>query len=173
MTIKYVVGDATQPIGEGKKLIIHVCNNIGGWGSGFVVAVSKRWKLPEQIYRNRFAMEGLFLGDTEFIRVTHDVTIGNMVGQQGIGWVNKVPPIRYGAIEMCLKRVLVYATNNNCSVHAPRFGAGLAGGDWSKIEYFINTILIQNGIDVTIYDLETPEDLSSKIEERRDENDLL
>ena len=30
--IKYVKGDATEPIGEGNKLIVHICNNVGKWG---------------------------------------------------------------------------------------------------------------------------------------------
>ena len=51
MPINYLEGDATQPIGNGPKIIVHVCNDIGGWGKGFVVAISKRWKEPEAEYR--------------------------------------------------------------------------------------------------------------------------
>ncbi len=36
--ITYLTGDATQPQSAGPKLIVHVCNDIGGWGRGFVVA---------------------------------------------------------------------------------------------------------------------------------------
>jgi O-acetyl-ADP-ribose deacetylase (regulator of RNase III) len=45
--IKYIRGDATAPSAKGVKLIAHVCNDIGGWGKGFVVAVSRRWPEPE------------------------------------------------------------------------------------------------------------------------------
>lgn len=41
-TIAYKRGDATQPVGEGSKVLVHVCNDIGGWGRGFVLAVSAR-----------------------------------------------------------------------------------------------------------------------------------
>jgi len=34
MDIKYIKGDATNPAGEGNKLIVHICNDIGGWGKG-------------------------------------------------------------------------------------------------------------------------------------------
>ena len=51
MEIKYITGDATQPVGEGNKIIVHVCNDVGGWGRGFVMALSKRWKEPEMKYR--------------------------------------------------------------------------------------------------------------------------
>ncbi len=40
--IRYVTGDATRPVGDGDKIIVHVCNDIGGLGRGFVAALSKR-----------------------------------------------------------------------------------------------------------------------------------
>jgi len=42
-SITYLQGDATVPVAEGMKIICHVCNVAGGWGKGFVVAISKRW----------------------------------------------------------------------------------------------------------------------------------
>jgi hypothetical protein len=30
-----------------KKLICHICNDLGGWGKGFVLALSRRWEGPE------------------------------------------------------------------------------------------------------------------------------
>ena len=45
--IIYLKGDATKPEGLGTKIIAHVCNDVGLWGKGFVLAVSKRWKFPE------------------------------------------------------------------------------------------------------------------------------
>jgi len=49
--INYIKGDATVPQAKGTKIIAHICNNLGGWGKGFVLAVSKRWPEPEQEYR--------------------------------------------------------------------------------------------------------------------------
>lgn len=63
--IRYVDGDATRPQGKGKKIIAHGCNDIGGWGSGFVVAVSKRFELPEVAYRE-WHRHGLSLKGAEF-----------------------------------------------------------------------------------------------------------
>ena len=51
LTITYQIGDATQPIGDHPKIIVHVCNDAGGWGKGFVLAVSRRWREPERRYR--------------------------------------------------------------------------------------------------------------------------
>ena len=44
--IKYLKGDATCPQAKGMKIICHVCNDAGGWGKGFVLALSKRWDEP-------------------------------------------------------------------------------------------------------------------------------
>ncbi len=38
MNINYITGDATRPAGPGPHIIVHVCNDIGEWGRGFVVA---------------------------------------------------------------------------------------------------------------------------------------
>ncbi len=46
MQIKYIEGDlfSLLPFDEPTtKVIPHVCNDIGAWGSGFVIAVSKQW----------------------------------------------------------------------------------------------------------------------------------
>ena len=39
--IQYLTGDATAPTASGNKIIAHVCNDIGGWGKGFVLAPLK------------------------------------------------------------------------------------------------------------------------------------
>ena len=155
MQIEYVIGDATAPVGFGDKLIIHVCNDIGAWGAGFVMALSKRWKSPEWYYRTWFRMkENFCLGAVQFVQVDKTLFVANMIGQSGIYSANGIPPIRYDAIDLCLQQVSGYCAQKKMTVHAPRFGAGLAGGDWTKIEQLIIKNLINNGIAVTIYDLE-------------------
>jgi len=49
--IVYAVGDATKPEGTGRKIIAHVCNDIGAWGRGFVLALSKVSPAPERAFR--------------------------------------------------------------------------------------------------------------------------
>lgn len=70
MQIKYLKGDATKPIGEGNKVIVHVCNDVGGWGRGFVLALSKRWAEPERKYREWAKSGDKFeLGEVQFVQV--------------------------------------------------------------------------------------------------------
>jgi O-acetyl-ADP-ribose deacetylase (regulator of RNase III) len=49
--LRIIKGDATSPQDKGRKVIAHVCNDLGGWGKGFVLAVSRRWPEPERDYR--------------------------------------------------------------------------------------------------------------------------
>jgi O-acetyl-ADP-ribose deacetylase (regulator of RNase III) len=148
--LKYVEGDATRPQGEGRKLIIHVCNNDRKWGSGFVVALSKRWKEPEELYK-KMPMD---LGVSSSVQVEDDIVVVNMITQEGIRHDPKDPEVlNYTALGECLRGVKGMAEAHGASVHAPRIGAGRSGGDWEVIEAFLKDFLVRKGVDVTIYDL--------------------
>ncbi|AQX08812.1 macro domain-containing protein [Elizabethkingia ursingii] len=138
-TINYLKGDATKPEMVGNKIIAHICNDIGGWGKGFVVAVSKRWKEPELSYREWYKSgENFKLGEIQLVQATSDIWIANMIGQHKINKnPNGIPPIRYEAVEICLKKLAEEALNLNAVVCMPRIGCGLAGGKWEKIEQII------------------------------------
>lgn len=155
--IAYVKGDATAPIGDGRKIIAHICNDCvpGKWGAGFVLALSRRWKQPEMEYRrwsvSNDPKEPFVLGTVQFIQVTPDIVVANMVAQHGVG-SGGTPPIRYEALERCLNKVAGYAVEHEASVHGPKFGSGLAGGNWGAIEKIISDTIIANNINVTIYE---------------------
>ncbi len=152
--ISYLQGDATQPIAGGPALIAHICNDEGKWGKGFVLALSKRWRQPEAHYRRQYKQGSQpQLGDVQFVEVEPALTVANIIGQHGVkrGSGSK-PPIRYEAVEQGLAKVAQFAARNGASVHMPRIGCGLAGGTWEEIEPIIQRTLIQNGIDVFVYD---------------------
>ncbi|MEM9678897.1 MAG: macro domain-containing protein [Bacteroidota bacterium] len=153
-TINYVTGDATQPEEEGNKIIVHICNDIGGWGKGFVLAISKRWKEPEKAYRKWFSSKTLFrLGEVQFVKVEDDLWIANLIGQHKIRRDEEGnPPIRYDAIEIGLHKVVQQAKDIDASVHMPRIGCGLAGGKWESIEPLIQNTLIKNNVKTIVYD---------------------
>ena len=152
--IEYVIGDATEPIGDDKRIIIHCCNDKGAWGAGFVLALSRKWKEPEQEYRNWSKTKNMFkLGMIQYVNVDAGIAVVNMIGQHGVGFVGNVPPVRYDAIAECLEKVAGIAIKQNASIHAPRFGSALAGGKWEIIEKQIEDIICSKNINVTIYDL--------------------
>ena len=154
MTIQFVQGDATAPAGDGTKMIVHVCNDVGKWGKGFVLAVSRRWNEPERLYKASFkAPSPPALGDVQFVPVEPLVIVANLIGQHGIATrASKTPPVRYEAIAAGLAKVAEHALAIGASVHMPRIGCGLAGGDWSMIEPIIAKTLIESGVAVTVYD---------------------
>ena len=154
--IEYRKGDATNPVGTGKKIIVHVCNDIGGWGKGFVVAISRKWKEPEKQYREWHRhSDGFELGAVQFVQVEPDLWIANLIGQHKItSGSDGTIPLRYEAVEKGLSRVAEKARDLQASVHMPRIGCGLAGGKWEFIEPLITKTLSDSGIQTTVYDFE-------------------
>ena len=174
--IEYKKGDATNPIDTDTKIITHICNDIGGWVKGFVMAISKRWKEPENQYRNwykekigeenntvkyqrlnrrdKYSNEKEFkLGNVQFVKVDDSLWIANMIAQYKIRKSNDgIPPIRYPYVRESLERVREFAKKENANIHMPRIGCGLAGGEWNKIEEIINDELIAHEIKTTVYD---------------------
>ena len=154
--IRYLAGDATAPAGAGPKVIVHVCNDLGKWGKGFVLAISKRWKDPERIYKAAFATAPPpALGEVQFVPVEPSITVANVIGQHGIATrASRTPPVRYGAIRDGLAEVAAHARAIGASVHMPRIGCGLAGGEWARVEPLIVETLCSADIAVTVYDFE-------------------
>lgn len=156
MSIDYIVGDATNPADEGPKIIVHVCNDIGGWGRGFVMAISERWPEPERRYRawHRSEEETRFrLGEVQLVQVEETIWVANVIGQRDIRAIDGVPPVRYDAIRKGLQQVAKEAGRLQASVHMPRIGCGLAGGKWEDVGKIVEEELVMEGIRVTVYDL--------------------
>ncbi|HEY9367116.1 macro domain-containing protein [Streptomyces sp.] len=154
--ITYVRGDATAPQGKGVKIVAHVCNDLGGWGKGFVLAISRRWPEPEAAYRRwhrERARNDFGLGAAQFVQVGPYLWVANLVGQRGIRTGRSTGvPVRYEAIDTALGALAEKAAELSASVHMPRIGCGLAGGKWSRVEPLIEERLVARGIPVTVYD---------------------
>ncbi len=156
MKIQYLKGDATNPTGDNNKVIVHICNDLGKWGKGFVLAISKRWAKPEQVYRDSFKQEPKpSLGHVQFVQVEGSLTVANIIGQHGIRSPrNKTAPapIRYDAVEQGLIAIASFAVDEGASVHMPRIGCGLSGGSWEEMEPIIERTIISKCVDVFVYD---------------------
>ena len=161
--LQFVTGDATQPPGDGTRIIVHICNDIGGWGRGFVMALSRRWPEPEAAYRTwhagrRADAPTFALGEVLFVPVEPGIVVANLIGQHHIRSQSGQKPIRYDAVRSGLQKVADHAQTLDdpagVSVHMPRIGCGLAGGKWQEIEPIIRETLLRAGLPVTVYDLE-------------------
>jgi O-acetyl-ADP-ribose deacetylase (regulator of RNase III) len=154
--IHYLQGDATSPQAKGNKVIAHICNDLGGWGKGFVLAVSQRWQEPERDYRKwhrERARNDFGLGAVQFVQVEPWIWVANMIGQRGMKTGSKGPPIRYDAVRDCLEKLAEFASWQAASVHMPRIGCGLAGGRWELILPIIEGSLSSRDVPVYVYDL--------------------
>jgi O-acetyl-ADP-ribose deacetylase (regulator of RNase III) len=103
--IEYLTGDASNPQADGRKIIAHHCNDRGAWGKGFA------------------------LGAIRLVQVTPNTWVANMIGQHGVRTRRDTdPPIRYEAVRLCLRHLAGHAHELAASIHLPRIGCGLAGG---------------------------------------------
>jgi len=139
-------------------IIPHVCNNINLFGAGFAAAVAKQYP----IVKENFHLLGnkSVLGHTQFITVyqepiyKHKLIIANMIAQNGIISANNSRPLNYYALARCMSNISRHIvenfdSDNRVQIHAPKFGSGLAGGNWLFIKDLIQDIW--NNIPVFIY----------------------
>lgn len=61
-------------LGEKAIKSLCTCNDIGGWGKGFVTALSKKWKEPERAYREWYKSgENFGLGEVQSVEVEENL----------------------------------------------------------------------------------------------------
>ena len=85
--IKYITGDASEPIGTGNKIIVHICNDKGKWGKGFVMALSHKWPWVKEEYINWYQGKLILpfsLGAVQILQVTSEIQVANLIGQHDI-----------------------------------------------------------------------------------------
>lgn len=131
-------------------IVPHVCNNINGFGAGFAGDVS----LSYPIVKNNFHLLGnrAKLGHTQFVFADsdtiykHSIIFANMIAQNGVISKTNSRPLNYAALVYCMANVKAYIsdllknTDSQVEIHAPKFGSGLAGGNWLFIQELIADI---------------------------------
>lgn len=153
--IEYLKGDATEPRGKENKIIAFIINDKGhSWGAGFARAVQKKWPFVLEEFQHWITHDRseFTLGNINSSKIEDDLTVVEMVSQHGYG-DSVTPRIRYGALDVCLRKLAKIALRQNASVHMPRIGSGQAGGSWWIVSELIEEILLKAGVKVTVYDL--------------------
>lgn len=160
--ICYLKGDATNPkLESGEKgMIVHICNNVGAWGAGFVVPLGKRYPMTKagylqwhQWWTTHCHGHVFKLGEVQFMAVSNNILVANMIAQDGIHH-SQNPRVKYAYLEICLKKAFNVANDHGYSVHMPRIGCGLGGGTWDQVEISIRTANRVPNVPVFVYDLE-------------------
>lgn len=136
---------------NGSTVIVpHVCNNVNAFGAGFAGQLAT--KFPD--VKANFHMLGnkSKLGHTQFIvsktdkNYKHSIVFANMIAQNGLISPKNTRPLNYYALSVCMNDIKNYVKNfkinndNNIEIHAPKFGSGLAGGNWNFISDLIEDI---------------------------------
>ena len=149
-------------------MVPHVCNDQGAWGAGFVLALSKWWPEAEAQYRrwSKAWKPTIFrMGMTALVENVQGVYIANMVAQE----LGGVKPLRYAALGSCMFQAAekmnairfygehdptnTVAVDYTFKIWCPKFGSGLAGGNWSHIEEMIVETWVETfGCDVTVFE---------------------
>ena len=139
--IQYLTGDATRPVGDGNKIVAHVCNDAGKWGKEFTREISNRWWQPEAEYRKWALRHSLKLGTVQLVPIRKGILVANLIARH-----DSVTPIRCDALLECLKWLGLEAHQRQASIHLPRFG----GGQWGQIESLLRDTL--PGVRILVYD---------------------
>jgi O-acetyl-ADP-ribose deacetylase (regulator of RNase III) len=168
--INYIDGDLIELAKEGKfDVIVHGCNCMSTMGAGIAPQMAKAFGC------DRFAMETwgrdinklgnidyqtLVLGenaiwslvDAKNNRNEPELIVVNAYTQYNYGRNHKdgaIAPFDYEAFTLCMRKI-----NSDFQfkhIGLPQIGAGLAGGDWKKIEQIIKAELYLCTITVVIY----------------------
>ncbi len=177
--LSFKPGDATKLEGDDPIVLAHIVNDRGGWGKGFVLAVSRRWREPENAYRtwahgrrawgnddasgtDLSTVTGPFgLGEVQFVEVNDpkrahlqnpSAWVANMVAQHGYRTASNLEPLDYDALARCLDRVATFAADYKAVIHMPRIGCGLAHGRWERVQPIIEAILVCHEVRAVVHD---------------------
>jgi hypothetical protein len=141
-------------------IIPHVCNNVNGFGAGFAGYISNMFPSVKE----NFHMLGnkAKLGYTQFVEAYinkntgNKIFIANMIAQNGLISKSNSRPLNYFALANCMNDIKSKTIDlksrditTETEIHCPKFGSGLAGGDWQFISELIKDIW--NNIPVYVY----------------------
>ena len=142
--IETKTGDATSPQPENGRgiIIVHIANDEGRWGRGFVLAVNKVSLAGKAAYQGwaKDHNNAIPRGQVQLVELKPDVFVANMIAQQGVdkSAVKNGVLVDYEALKKCMRTVFIRAFFLRCDVHIPSgMGSGLAGGDKTTIHQII------------------------------------
>jgi hypothetical protein len=141
---------------EGSTVFVpHVCNNIDLFGAGFAAQVADRYPSVKADYH---MLGKVFLknnlGYSQILKIfedqkyKHKLYFVNMIAQNGIIGPNNSRPLDYYALVRSMSSLSSFIQNKTgfsngsekIEIHCPKFGSGLAGGNWNFISDLISDI---------------------------------
>lgn len=122
-------------------IIVHGCNCHGVMGGGIALSVRNRFPAAYEVYRKKYEVSGLKLGEITCAEVAPNKIIVNANTQYDMGGDRRY--VNYEAVAQCFEAVKMLARSMEGPGHPklnivfPMIGAGLAGGNWTIIETII------------------------------------
>lgn len=132
----------------------HVCNNVDSFGAGFAANVAEKYPSVKADYHmlgKKFLKDNS--GYAQVIKVyedpkyKHKLFFVNMIAQNGIIGPTNPRPLNYLSLARSMSHMSNYINTHikfpsyeNVEIHCPKFGSGLAGGNWNFIENLIEDI---------------------------------
>jgi hypothetical protein len=90
------------------------------------------------------------LGNTQFVEIfrdktfNHSLIFANMISQNGIISPKNSRPLNYASLTQSMILVTKFIRekfkDQKIQIHTPKFGCGLAGGNWNFVSELINDI---------------------------------
>jgi len=151
-----MVRDRVTAGNEGATIFVpHVCNNIDLFGAGFAAQVATKYPIVKENYHllgKSFLKTNL--GYSQIVKVyendkfRHKLCFVNMIGQNGIKSGTNIRPLNYLALVKSMNSLSQHIHTNTgflnksekIEIHCPKFGSGLAGGNWDFITDLIEDI---------------------------------
>lgn len=118
-------------------VLIHGCNCFHTMGAGVAKCIKKKW--PQVLEADKaFAKKGdvTKLGSVSYATIHPNLVVANAYTQFSYGRHTSKPYLDYDAIRSCFQSIVSEYGETHTLVY-PRIGAGLAGGDWTKIHAII------------------------------------
>lgn len=144
-----IFGDLFDSISKHSADIIipHVVSNVGGFNSGFASLIEKNYPIVKANY-DLLAIHKL--GEDQFIKIDaggkRKLIFVNMIAQNSNVKRGK-RQLNYFSLVKCMGGVYSYIKNNysefdsnKVEIHSPKFGCGIAGGNWNFISELIDDV---------------------------------
>lgn len=131
-----------------EDIIAHGVNCRGVMGSGVARLIKEQYPKAYYAYMDKADWEGWRTGEMQVVLAPNGKWIANCATQDAY-LPRGVCHADYDGIRDAMETLKSFAKAKGLSIAMPKIGAGLAGGDWNKIQAILAEVF--NDYNVTVY----------------------
>ncbi len=133
--MKIIEGDLLE-VKDG--IIAHQCNCRGAFGVGIALRIRRKWPTVFVEYQKAFRVKQLILGELNIVKVTGDLHVVNLLGQDRYGRGSRMTD--YNAVAQAFGSLHKLSVDLNKQVYIPYLmGCVNAGGNWEVYSKIVDT----------------------------------